>query len=647
MMIYNVDFLIAALLFLFIILYHFMQQQGLYMQNNQTFLWLVVLGILNICFNLGSTVVLSLHDPELASLAEFSLTAMFILEILFANSMLSHIYRQFPYKVIGHKTRTVLCAVLPGIFTALLLSNHWTGLFFRVSLDSSYSRGQFFSAIPLITAGYLLLCTLTCILYRSHMSHYKRYAVYEMVLIMVIAGLFQAFYPQVLIMGFSVGLAITVMFFTINNPFHYTDSMTSTFDVRYFRDRCQYLLQHHRSFHVLLLELSQMKRINNVTGTGFGNSILQTTALMLRDIDKENLIFRVTGKRFLVMTTSLVAYEAARTRILQFFSEPIRVEDREIQVPVTLCGILDAQQLGSSDNLLAYSEYLLSLVSSPQKAPSLIQNSSETLKGFRYNQTVDQFLNTAVQDNLFELVYQPVYSNKEGRFTSMEALSRLRHPVFGPISPDIFIRLAEKNDLIPQIGLLQLRRACQFLRDNPEILENMDSLKVNLSPVELMRPGHVDRLIATIREYQLPTEFFQFEITETVATEYSASLSHISAKFIDAGIKLCMDDFGSGYANLNTVFRLPFSTIKLDRSLLRDICSNDKAASLYQGLISSIHSMDLKIIAEGVETKQELQQVLDCGVEQIQGFYYSRPLPPQDLLNLIHKQMDEKKTEEN
>lgn len=640
-MIYNVDFLIAALIFMFIILYHFMQQQGLYMQDNQTFLWLVVLGILNIVFDLICTVLITLAKPQYAILSSICITILFSLQILVPNGLLSHVFRQFPHEVISHRVRVIACAVIPAVLVAGILTSPWTGLFFKVSRDGSYARGPLYLSMYVIGGLYLLLAALTCVLHRGEMSHFKRYAIYEMVLISGITVVFQSFYHDILLTGFGIAMGITILFFTINNPYHYTDSLTTAFDIRYFRDRCHSCIHHHKHFHILLLELSQLKRINNVTGVGFGNTVLRTTALMLRGINKENLVFRVTGKRFVLMTFSPVLYEEARTRILQFFSEPIRIDDRELQIPVTLCGILDAQDLGSSDNLLAYSEYLLSLVSAPQKMPRMIQNSNETLKGFRYNQTVDQFLTTAVKENLFELVYQPVYSTVQQKFTSMEALSRLRHPTFGPISPDIFIRLAEKNDLIPQIGLLQLRRCCQFLTDNPEVLQNMESVKVNLSPVELMRPGHVDRLIATIREFQLPTTSFQFEITETVATEYSTSLSQVTAKFLDADIRLCMDDFGSGYANLNTVFRFPFSTIKLDRSLLLDICSNSRAASLYQGLISSIHSMDAKIIAEGVETEQELAHVRDCGVDLVQGYYYSRPLPPEQILELVHKQMQE------
>ena len=637
-MTYNIDFLIASFAFILIILYHFMQQQALYMQDNKTFLWLVFLGISSIIADFVCAVLIPRSDPDIRYLTEFCIILMLCLRVLVPDAMISHVLHQFPKDRGTFWWKLILTYVLPGFLLILIISNHWTHMFFTVCEAGCSHQTEQTDLISLFGSIYLMLAALFCVIHRKKLSKFKRYAILEMVLIAAITILFQTIYRDVLLVGFGVTLSIAVLFFTLNNPYHYTDSLTSTFDIRYFRERVRSNIERGRSFHVLLVELSQLKRINNATGAGVGNRILQIAAQRLRDTNKQNLVFRVTGKRFVIITPTIALYESTRDQILDYFNAPVKVGDRTIPVPVTICGILDADDLGDSDTLLSYSEYMLSLVTAPHRGAQLIQNSEETLKGFQYNQTVDQYLTTAVKEDLFTLNYQPVYSTSQKRFTNMEVLSRLRHPTLGPISPDIFIRLAEKNDLIPQIGLLQLHKACRFLKENPIVLDSMDSVKINLSPVELMRPGHVDLLISTIREFGLPTSFFQFEVTETVATEYSATLGRIADKLMDAGIKLCLDDFGSGYANLNTVFRLPFSTIKLDRSLLMDICHNTKAASLYHGLAAAIHSMDASIIAEGVETEQELSHVTACGVDLIQGFYFSRPLPPEELVKLLEKQ---------
>ena len=639
-MIYNVDFLIASLAFMLLILYHFMQQQAQYMQDNHSFLWLVFLGISNICTDLLCVVLVSWGGAEMRYFTEFCLTVFFCLQILVPNAMVNHVFSQFPKEVGSSLGKAVFSYIIPGILLTMIVANHWTHLFFVIDETGTYQLAEYAGSVYLYGGIYLLISAMVCIVHRKYLSQFKRYAILEMVLIAGITILFQAIYRSVLLIGFGITMDIAVLFFTLNNPYHYTDSLTSSFDIRYFRERVRNNIEHRKSFHIIVVELSQLKRINHVTGAGVGNDILQLTARMLRETDKHNLVFRVTGKQLVLLTNSLVNYESARTQILEFFNVPMQIGERTITVPVTVCGILNAEELGDSDTLLSYIEYMLSLVTAPHRGTQLIQNSEETLKGYQYNQTIDQYLNTAVREDLFTLNYQPVYSTVQKKFTNMEALSRLSHPTLGPISPEIFIRLAEKNDLIPQIGQMQLRKICSFVKENPIIMEQMDSVKVNLSPVELMRPGHVDLLISTIREAGLPTEFFQFEVTETVATEYSISLERIADKLLDAGIKLCLDDFGSGFANLNAVFRLPFSTIKLDRSLLVDICQNAKAASLYHGLSAAIHSMDASIVAEGVETSQELERVTGCGVDLIQGFYFSRPLPPEDLLALLKKQKE-------
>ena len=228
-----------------------------------------------------------------------------------------------------------------------------------------------------------------------------------------------------------------------------------------------------------------------------------------------------------------------------------------------------------------------------------------------------------------------VVSTGEEGTSCTEALSRLRHPELGWISPDIFIRLAEKNHLITQITELQLRRVCRFLRENPALRASIANVKINLSPLDLIQSESGSHLVRILGEYGLPCSCFQFEITETVATEYSASLTRVAESLQAAGIGLCLDDFGSGYANLNTVMQLPFSVIKLDRSLLFHICTDKNAALFYQSIVSAFCRLGYRIVAEGVETQEEMELLRSWNVDMIQGYYFSRPLPPDDLLRLL------------
>ena len=217
----------------------------------------------------------------------------------------------------------------------------------------------------------------------------------------------------------------------------------------------------------------------------------------------------------------------------------------------------------------------------------------------------------------------------------MEALSRLYHPELGWIAPDVFIQIAEKNHMIEQITDMQFRRICRFLKENRELMSRLLNVKVNLSSLDLMRNDCSSHFIRMMDEYEIRHEWIQFEITETVATEYSASLGMVVDGLTAAGIRLCLDDFGSGYANLNTVMRLPFSTIKLDRSLLFDICNDEKRAQFYQSVVETFRKMNYHIVSEGVETREEMELISRWGVDMIQGYYFSKPLHEKALISLM------------
>ena len=442
----------------------------------------------------------------------------------------------------------------------------------------------------------------------------------------------QAVNPAVLTTGFGLSLSILAMYLTINNPCACMDSLTGLNDKQYLLRRMNELTDAHKAFHIITVYAYQLDHMNKVSGVQSGDEFLRRAAEHMQEIAGRN-VFRVTGKRFLLLTFSLREYEACLTSLRQVFhTQPD--DAQAAPSPVILCGVVGAEKLGTGGLVLDYAEYLESLAAR-SGGTEVIQNDRKNRDSFYYNKQVEQFLHRAIDEDLFEVYYQPVYSLHQQRFVTLEALSRLRHPTLGWISPDIFIRLAEKNRLISQITELQLRRVCRFLRENPALRASIANVKINLSPLDLIHSDGGSHLIRILDEYGLPYSCFQFEITETVATEYSASLTRVAESFQAAGIGLCLDDFGSGYANLNTVMQLPFSVIKLDRSLLFHICTDKNAALFYQSIVSAFCRLGYRIIAEGVETQEEMELLRSWNVDMIQGYYFSRPLPPGDLLRLL------------
>mgnify|MGYP004448424963 FL=1 len=161
------------------------------------------------------------------------------------------------------------------------------------------------------------------------------------------------------------------------------------------------------------------------------------------------------------------------------------------------------------------------------------------------------------------------------------------------------------------------------------------SVKVNLSPIELLNPDLPSFLKNCIEEYRLKPEFFQFEITETVATRYYDEVIEVTGKLKDIGFELCLDDFGSGFANMAAIMKLPFDVVKIDRSLILDIHNNEKSKEFYRYIVNMLKGLGYLIVSEGAERKEDIDFLLDFDINAIQGYYYSKPLPIDELLDLL------------
>ncbi|MDY3919878.1 MAG: GGDEF domain-containing phosphodiesterase [Candidatus Limivivens sp.] len=638
---YNMDFLISALVFLTLILYHFMIQRKLNNSNSRIFRLFILLGISDIIFDIITTILIMEKNPACAVVTMPVLTIFYLLQVLIPYALFC--YAQTLRSCSRERSgRAMLIGLVPPVILMILvLCNYGSGLLFYLDAEGGYQRGPLYMVTYYYALAYVGVVAVSSIYYYKELGFKKFCVICEFLLIEGVCVAIQAWKGELLMTGFGIGLGITVLYLSINNPYEYTDNLTGAFDQKYFGTWMQEQMRKGLQMNVLAVDAYRLKRINTIFGASTGDHLLAQAALKLQEISSSSHVFRITGNRFLMVTYSLSEYESTRSRVQKLFCEPFEINGEQISFPAIICGIMDVKKLKESDALLDYVEYLTSLAPDTQET-LLIQDTDKTMEGFRYEREIERYLNVAIEKDLFEVYYQPVYSMKTGTYVTLEALSRLRHPTLGVVSPEIFISIAEKSGQIAQIGYLQFRRVCRFVKENEPMMRQIKNIKFNLSPMELMKRGYSQLLIDTIREQELPFSYFQFEITETVATEYSANLYQAVADFLEVGIGLCLDDFGSGYANLNTVLKLPFSSIKLDRSLLCGICEDEQIAVFYRSIVSVMQNMGYDLIAEGVETREEMEKLESWGVNMIQGYYFSRPVSSSEILRVV---MENKRAE--
>ncbi len=239
-----------------------------------------------------------------------------------------------------------------------------------------------------------------------------------------------------------------------------------------------------------------------------------------------------------------------------------------------------------------------------------------------------------LESEQFQVWFQPIYSIKEKRFVYMEALSRLLNTELGDIPPQEFVQVAENRGLIEMLGFVAFEKVCKYISDNRE---SVKAVSINFSVYQMMNPKVVENVLETIQRFSLSPSNIVMEITESIFIDnYELVKAHM-LELAKAGVKFYLDDFGTGYSNLTNVISLPFSTIKMDRSLVLAMEEGQKGISLFFDLVSTFKGVGFKILVEGVETNNQNYLVERAGVDYIQGFLYSRPLPPGECVELLNK----------
>lgn len=631
---YNINFQVAALIIVALLLHYFLTQKKLHNANAKIFTYVLILAGLYILLDRINTLIIINYTPERANGIMLALTGIYLFDVMLPFVLYcctSMICSENGEKITGF---SAAYAAVTVVMLFLTLTNLKTGWFFSFNESDKFVTGKGYVFLYIYALAYALAVIWITLKNCNNRGSEKLGILSEFLVIEGICMAIQMYTQRLLLTSFGLALGLVFLYLTMNNPGDYIDSTTGVFDKQYFDNWIGEKLKKKTEFHLLAVEAYMLKQVNKVYGSSVGDQLLAQIAKELQSITDSVEIFRITGNCFLMVTDSLAEYEKNKKEMEQIFRKPFVVNGETIDFPAIICGILNGEKMEQKDVLLAYIDYLASLVKHTDETV-VIQSDERILEGFRYEKEVEKFLKTAVYEDLFEVYYQPVYWLKEDRYITLEALSRLRHPSMGMIPPDVFIGIAEKQGMISAVGCLQLHKVCRFIKEHEYIMKKIRNVKFNLSPSELMKPGYSHVLIGIIQGYGLDPGYFQFEITENVATEYSESFCTAIDDFAEVGIHMCLDDFGSGYANLNAVLRIPFSAVKMDRSLLSGVSSDPQTATFYRSIVMILQHMGYKVIAEGAETEKEVKLLEKWGVDMIQGYYFSRPLCEEKLLEKI------------
>ena len=392
------------------------------------------------------------------------------------------------------------------------------------------------------------------------------------------------------------------------------------------------------TFAVLVVDLDRFKVINDTLGHGPGDQLLKEVAHRLsRSIRTVDTVARTGGDEFLLLITDIrdpADTAVVATKILEELDKSVLIGGAEVHTSASIGISVYPTDGTDSDSLVAHADEAMYFAK--QHGRNTFQFFNPGMSVFsRERLDLERDLRRALPMQQFEVHYQPKMDIATGRMNSVEALLRWRHPTRGLVGPMEFIPLAEESGLIFSIGEWVLREACRQARQWQLDGQPFVRVAVNISPIHFRQPKFLDVVRSALSDHDLEPRYLEIELTETTVMDHADTSVQILEDLSRMGVIVSIDDFGTGYSSMSYLRRFPIDKLKIDRSFINELTTSSDAASIVKAIISLAHSLRLKVVAEGVETEEQLQQLRELGCDQFQGFYRSAAVLPGEIEKLV------------
>jgi len=408
-----------------------------------------------------------------------------------------------------------------------------------------------------------------------------------------------------------------------------TDNLTGLKSKKFIIKKINQFIKEESEFGILHLDFNQFKLINDSLGHTVGDKVLKRIATMLNQFfDKKEIISRLTGDEFAIVIkgqSNIDELSKLSQKIINHLSQPFKVLQNEIFISLSI-GVVTSQIKSESAT-----DYLRDAEIALNKAKKLGRGRFKIFDKKMHTSLLQQWnleseLQKAYKNKDFEIFFQPIYSTKNKKIYSFETLMRWNHPRFGYIAPNKFLQAAEDIGIINPLDRWVMSSGSARIRELSEKFNHEFNISVNLSPMQFALsslPGYVKEVLKKTR---INASCLHLEITENALLSDIKSALRIMNSLKELGVKLTLDDFGTGFASLSYLRKLPIDTLKIDKSFIKGLTTSDQDKAVIKMLINLTKELNLKVIAEGVETKKEFNTLSNMGCDLLQGYYISRPL---------------------
>ena len=421
----------------------------------------------------------------------------------------------------------------------------------------------------------------------------------------------------------------------------YHDALTGLANRRLFQEHLTLALalaaRRGRVVAVLFLDLDHFKLINDSLGHTMGDALLREIGMRLRKSVREgDTVARVGGDEFTIVLQDLEKKEDAglvAQKVLRTVADPVEIDGHRLYVTTSI-GITIFPDDGEDAEALLKNADNAMYRAKEQGRNTYQMSTVEMNRSMHARLTLENGLHQAIERNEFELYYQPQIEVATGEIIGMEALLRWRHPERGIVAPGEFIAVAEERGFIIIIGDWALRQACIQAKNFCGIRPNF-RVAVNISARQFRDATLVDTIESAMHDAGLDPSCLEIEITESAAMADVALTLDVLKKLRRTGISVAIDDFGTGHSSLSYLKQFPIDALKIDRNFVEDLPDRFEDAAIVRAIIQLAHGLNLRVVAEGVETKPQLDFLVEHDCREVQGYYFSYPVPAEELERVL------------
>ena len=422
----------------------------------------------------------------------------------------------------------------------------------------------------------------------------------------------------------------------------YYDSLTRLPNRSLFDDRLEQTIvnasRHNEKFGVLFIDLDNFKQINDTLGHHYGDSVLKIISDRLSQaIGSGNTLYRLGGDEFSVLVHDLQISESiakVAQNIIDMLKPMISIGKHDLYISASIGISLYPKDSIHKNDLLKYADTAMYKAKDEGRNNYQFYSASMTKLALE-KAKLESYLYSAIIRDEFVVHYQPQVDIRDGSIIGMEALVRWNHPEMGFVYPDKFIPLAEESGFIKELDAFVMIQAMSDMRKWHEEGLNPGVLSLNLSIKQLISEDFIDVLKSAIKQTNFNVNWLELEVTESQMMNNPTKSISILQAISDMGIEIAIDDFGTGYSSLAYLKRLPVNKLKIDQSFIRELPHNDEDRAISEAVIALASSLNLTIIAEGVEKQEQIDYLLSSGCHYIQGYYYSKAIPRDDMTQYL------------